>query len=997
MTAALGIASRAAIAAAALAFGMVALLGWVADGRSPLARELTDVGPVLVFCVLGIGLLGGLVTRSSTSSLAGGALIFAALANISRELAPFASNAQFGDGPALWPAYVAGALLLSVYVQAGRRLAPDGVRLAALAVFLSTANGKLFERDENGIYLLIAASVILALGSLPKVFAPLRPGERWIVLVALVFVAWVALAALLGDSPGRGIRQLSRVSFGALLALCLARGGGLQLARHVTLMAVFGLLLTSLLWAAGWGEAIPVEGFTRVTGTRLRLYGMNPNGIGPFFAASACLCAGFALGPRNALLRSGLVGLALLATAGVLLTRSSASLGGWALGMVTVLLLRFALVPRKAWTLPATVLGGFFLTAGWFASPLGAGLREQLDGMTQSQSALGQRYYLWRMAGEAIAASPWVGHGPGQFYVHAQFARPSFFDGTSQILHPHNLWLAIAEGAGIPAALLFTALVLLTFEVARRRIRSGGLQERSLAAGWLGGLFALLAANLLDLGQSQQTFVPMLLWIALGVLGALTHPESPESARDDPLAAPEPARPWFQAALSALALLAVVGPLSAATLARQGSIALAKGEFARSERAIQIARWLAPLDHRLLASMERIRRGQKRPAEALEFARGVVLGTPSRAAGWLNLTRKAFDLGIYEGVAESLEQARRLDPLGSGKAETLALEARFLALRGDLEGAYERLSESLLNQGRPWQSWSLRQASDGTTRLHSGAKGESGFSLLELTQETMRSVLESVRTDPVRARRQVEAVAEATSVAGRPDLAAEWLATVQDATEDRGFVSLTILEARAWCAAGKPERALERISQVLNPEYPYYQLLIVQTLNQLETEPDLLQLSQTFAGGDVLLRGRDLFLEAGAHATMIEALLEWRLRQGEGSAALEELGRLRRELSSESERGAASLRAATRLVVQPTNREPGLKALLLGLCDLAAAAPPEVDLRLLGQAGRIARDSLSIQETEALRGRVHRLVPKGPVRGAFLAALTRAPGQFSGD
>ena len=995
MTAALGIASRAGIAAAALAFGLFALMGWVSDGRSALAREFTDVGPIVVLGVLGAGLLGGLVTRASTWSLAGGTLIFAALANVSRELAPFPSNAHFGDGPALWPVYVVGALLMSLYVQAGRRLAPDGVRLAALAVFLSTANGKLFERDENGIYLLIAASVILMLGTLPRAFAPLRSGERWIALVALAFVAWIALAAVLGDSPGRGMRQLSRVSFGALLALGLARGGGLQLARHVTAVAIFGLLLTCFLWGAGWGEAIPVEGLRRVANTRLRLLGMNANGIAPFFAASACLCAGLTLGPRSALLRSGLGVLVALSTAGVFFTRSSASLGGLALGMGAVLLLRLAFVPRRAWTLPATVVGGFLLAAGWLASPLGAGLRERLDGMTQSQSALGQRYYLWRMASEAIASSPWTGHGPGQFYMHAQYARPSFFDGTSQILHPHNLWLAVAEGAGLPAAILFTTLILLALEVGRRQARSGGPRERTLAASWLGGLIALLAANLLDLGQSQQTFVPMLLWITLGVLGALTRSAAPAPPREeDPPTTSDPGRPLLRIALSLLALFAVIGPLVATTLARQGSIALSKGQLARAERALQAARWIAPLDHRLLGPLERIRRAQQRPAEALEFARGVVLGTPSRAAGWLNLARKALDLGIYDYVPESLEKARRLDPLGSASAEVLAFEARFLALRGDVEGARHRLLESLLRQGRPWQAWQFRQTSGGTARLFSGARGEVGFPLLDLAQEAMERVLESTTVDPVRARREVEAVAEATARAGRPDLAAQWLATIQDASGDRNFVSLTVLEARAWCAAGEPEHALERIGQVGNPENPYYQLLIVETLLQTDAGPDE---PQTFASADVLLRGRDLFLEAGAHASVVEALLEWRLRQRDGPAALEELRRLRRELSSESERGAASLRTATRLVAQPANREPGLQALVLGLCDLAVAPPPEVDLRLPSQAGRTVRDSLSPERSQALRAQIREQVPEGPVRGAFLAALNRAAGQDLGD
>lgn len=993
MIAALALASRLGIAVVALAFGAISLQTWIGAGESPLAREWTSVGPMVVCGVLLILLLLGLAMRASLSIQTGGILLFAALANISNGLAPFPSNARFGDGPVLWPVYVLGVLLVGLYLLAGRRLAPDGVRLAALAVFFSAANAKLFDRGGNGMYLLAAASIALALGASPDRFARLRGKERTVVALAFAFVIWVGLAAVLGDSTGRGLRQFTRVAAGALLALALARGGGLRLARHVTLAALFGIAMTCTLWASAWLEAIPYEGVQRVFETRLRLLGMHANGIGPFFGAGACLTVGIALGPRKFASRVALLGLAMACIAGVVLTRSSASAAGMVAGLAAVALLRTGLVPRAAWALPALLIAALSLFAGWFVSPLSEGAREELAAMTQTPSALGQRFYLWSLAGEAIAERPWIGHGPGQSYVHTKYARPSYYDGTAQDLHPHNLWLSVAEGAGIPAALLFTALIFAAFEVGRRLVRAGSPSVRALTAGWLGSLVAILTANLLDLGQSQQTLVPLLMWITLGVLGALWVEQN--STTGEPSMRTLEARglapwaPFAEGAWVAFILLAVLLPLSALTLTNHSRIALSKGKLSSAERSVQLGRLLAPFDHRSLGILDQIRARQGRPAQAFEFARRKTLGTPTHAANWLALAQRAFDLEQYGEIKPALQRASELDPRGKDRARVLAMEARLSDLQGNRERAHDQLLETLLNQGNPWESWQLQRV-QGDAQLFSGSSRAQGHSLLNLAEEAMQEVRSNAIADPVLARRQVRSVAIATQTAGRPDLAADWLRQVQEAIASDEFVSLAVLETRARCAAGDAERALELLEAIPIRGHPYIQLLKVQCLVALPAGTDQPQIEHSFPGTDQLLLGHDLFLEAGTHAPMIEALLDWKLMGGDAPAALAELHRLRRDLYSGVGRGTVGLRTGSRLLSQDSSVEEGLEALVLGLCDLTFARPragPDLPLKV----GQRVAELLPGDELRPLGEQIQLRVPPGRIREAFLTGLGSPP------
>lgn len=924
---------------AALAFLSipVELETWLRSAESGLA--LSPLSPGILW-VAGVGLLGlalSLAAWRQPGIACAAGLVCAAFAGLAPELPDRALNLQFGNGPAQLPVY--GLFSLAALAGLWRAWRRDCATAALLLVllWLATANGKLYAREQAAPYLWLLAGSLTLLAALPR---PARPRGLLAaaLCVALALLGWVALAAWLGDSQGRGGRMVLRVSTGLLLGAALLCGARERAPKQLLEVGLWGLAAALALQAVGLYEAGRDEGLARVFDSRWRLFGMHPNGSAPLFGLCLCLAAGAAAAARGRA-RIGLCALALLAALCLWRSQSAAAAGGAVLGLGTLLVGWAGLWPRRARSLPLAAL--LLLALGWgaWSSPLGARLEEHLIASAEGPSALGQRYHFWRMSAAAIADSPWVGQGPNQYYRHARFAAPSYYDSTPQDLHPHNLALALAEGAGLPALALFAALTLVTFEAGRRRLSSAnGARERAPTAALLGSLVAILGSNTLDLGQSQQTWIPLWSWLCLGALL--------------PVPGQGPAgRAWGGwLALGAWWVL-VLPAVAAEHLTARGTALLSRADLSGARAHARWAQRLAPHDIAPVQLELQLLRRSAGAQQVLEAARRAAGATPGRAAGQLALAEACLDAGRLQETERLIELAERLDPRGPDAAARAELALELELRRGRMAQAEQHLRRALNLQGSPWRRLELVRE-EGRFLLAARGAGagprprvDLGAALAELEQECLALAAER----PVDSRRRARGIHDAWRELRELRRAADFLAA-QRVASAAPFASLLYLECELWLDLGDFERAaeLERLLSARDARMAQWIRLALAVERQdpaaaAGMRADLFGVGSSF--GDW-----DLFFEAGQLRIPLERWYRLCLLLGDAEAAERALRRALRDTSAAQARRQTAERAL--LVAARSSLSPDAVARLLAL------ALAEFDLPVARQKGPGALDGL---------------------------------------
>lgn len=954
-------ATAAAIAAVSAAYALFALDTLILAGTFPFAAAWTDTLPVVACASLGLLLALAALRRPGATCAAGGVVAWALAVSGVCELPSFATNFNLGDTPRLWPWLLAlGTLLGGVTVAGPRGFAPRS-RLAVLAVFAATSNGKLFSRDDQAIYALLAAAVLLLLLELARTpLAPLGRGARAAVGLGASFVLWVFVAALLGDGVGQGLRVAGRVATGAALALALALTLDRDGRRAVALALLAGVAAALVVLAAGYADAAAVTGWAPLFDSRLRLFDMHPNGVGPLFALGLTLGAGFALAPglgRPA--RGACAGLALASVLALVQTDSRASLFGAVAGAGTFALAWARRAPRDGRPWYAAGLGLLALAIAAWCTPAADGARARLDALTQSQSALGQRYHFWRMALDAIERSPWFGVGPNQYHVHAQYARPSFYDGTSQTLHTHNLPLGVAEGAGWPALVLWGALLLVTLEAARRTLRRReGRAERAVPAGILAAFVALLAANLLDLGQSQSTFVPLFGWIVLGWFGSAA---TREHRRGPASATPVVGLVWIGLAL------AVVQPLAGAGLRQRALVLHDRGRPEESLSTQLRALAIDPGDTRGLPATARMAARLGWRAMALELRERRVASAPGRASAHLSLARELHAQGRSAAAARSLARARELDPLGEQREDFEILGASLALAAGDRQRAVDALVRTSLWQGAPWERLPMvalpSDAQGSTQRAFAVPPGLEPIPLGDIVDAVAQSALERVDSDPVTARRQLYGAILGYRADGRPERSLEVSREYARRLGAERIPSMVAIEVDALLDAGRADEALALAESSAGADTKALLFRRARAHFALGRLDEAIELAERAHGSRL---GNDLFFDAGAYAP--EALLRSRLFQR----------------AERWEEAALALRLALRDTRAANDRFGLATDYWQAVVDAAPGAEPVLDaLAILGPAlgGKLEAPDRSA----AMRARA----------GRGLAASGLAPGEFA--
>ena len=739
---------------AAFGWGAMALSGTWSNSSSLVmaAQVLLMLGLVLATIFRGEvddkrGLCAGVVLALFSWALAAEKMV---------HLPMVASARDFGAGPNLIWVYALLPMFLGSFALSGGRHKLVHRALFLLGIWV-TGNGKLFYGGlVPGFALLLGALLFVAL-LLAQGDSLTRLWSRWrsafgtpLSIVFLALPLWWLIAGFFGDDQGAGLRVGFRLLIPAMVAIAMVRGLDRSGEKYLFGGFIFGLTLAVGLAILGVAEAAEVYPWSVVQGSRLRVIGLHPNLGGALLAMGLPLAIAWGFAVRGAgKLQRGFGALLVLFVFGALLwTGSRASLLGACVGVFGLpLILRSK--RQISWVLPvvAACLG---LALVLFATPLGDPLRDSLDSKALTQSALGQRWHIWKMAWSATMDNPLTGVGPLSFHAHSAFAESSYYDGTSQTLHTHNIFLGASAGAGLIGLALFVSYIFGLFEAGRRTLfAKSGLcqQDRGLPAAMLSALLVLAVCNQLDLGQSQVSFLPMFFWIALGVFGArLAKGQAP---------APGSTSSSSLHAVAALALWPAMGStILGAGLVERAADQADAGEVQRAVETYELT--LGPWSHVRRSSVERalsaLHMRAKNKQGRIATWEEATTARPQLADVWISLAEAQLAASLWKEADSSISRALELDPRGQTAAWMWMIAAQCALEMGDGKYARTCLETAIAGGQGPRSGMRIRRDESGAISFPLRGKN-AAIKLESVIDKIGERMIGLATTDPISSRR----------------------------------------------------------------------------------------------------------------------------------------------------------------------------------------------------------------------------------------------------
>jgi O-antigen ligase len=139
-----------------------------------------------------------------------------------------------------------------------------------------------------------------------------------------------------------------------------------------------------------------------------------------------------------------------------------------------------------------------------------------------NQASVDSRLLLWQAAAELWRSAPITGVGPGGFL----WSYPAFLTAgaavESNLLHPHNVWLELATGWGVPGLIWLVALLILWLRAAGRSLPAFSRATQAVVIGLSAALVGALAHAQVDTFLALPDLAAWLM-MALGLMGMVTR------------------------------------------------------------------------------------------------------------------------------------------------------------------------------------------------------------------------------------------------------------------------------------------------------------------------------------------------------------------------------------------------------------------------------------------------------------------------------------------
>jgi O-antigen ligase len=242
----------------------------------------------------------------------------------------------------------------------------------------------------------------------------------------------------------------------------------------------------------------------------------------------------------------------------ILVSSSTGSILGAGVGLLFLLIWKDH---RFLWLVPVLIL----LALGLLYSQINGSLSEFFTLLLKKQhDSIISRLDVWRDTVYIIRDFPLTGVGLGNFgSVLKDFYNSNLFPQTATYyFHPHNTLLSVAVDLGIPALVLYVALLSGTFAMVLKTMKRVRSLVKYLLMGLLSGLLAHQVFGLTDayvLGKK----LGLIMWIFIGLVAAIYVNKHPlagfSTSSEDSPAHIKPKMGWQNLGLWAKQLLIGIG------------------------------------------------------------------------------------------------------------------------------------------------------------------------------------------------------------------------------------------------------------------------------------------------------------------------------------------------------------------------------------------------------------------------------------------------------
>jgi len=442
------------------------------------------------------------------------------------------------------------------------------------------------------------------------------PGDRRIFMVAGGLVMWSVLAPLISTpfttAHTAGILQLCMgFSFSWLVALELSDADQKTRCGSLFVLGVGGAILSVIVLLQATGLTLP--GFIPAQSIEFQAPGTlgNPNWTAAFLLPLVPILLGvrneFSTGDGKRFPGSVCLGMAVLIAAATLATRSKAGAIALIAGIVVYVIFNPKLNRRIRLSMIIGLSTAISVLLAWLVS----------SGLLRSLVWTRGRLFLWKACLILIAQHPITGYGLGGFLPAYPEALPQLLNGDPLAYMPlhriefaYNDFLQMAVDAGLPAALLFLALVFLLLHRAFRN-------SDSLSRG-VGAAIASMALYGCFDSPLQLPGTLALWWFLVGWM--MARRMSDHGKQDGIIKQRWRYRVVFASFIAFLGIFQAVRFCAADFFWTRGFSALRSNEYNHASEMMQTAAAFAPEYAKLLSESAKTSLLDRNPDQALQTA-----------------------------------------------------------------------------------------------------------------------------------------------------------------------------------------------------------------------------------------------------------------------------------------------------------------------------------------------------------------------------------------
>ena len=360
---------------------------------------------------------------------------------------------------------------------------------------------------------------------------PFQSALKWFYISVALYILWMAVASIVGDTPIRSLRIMKEEWLFAIVpvGVYLMRKEGyrkkliLAFVLGVGIFSVYGILqhFTGVYWTKKVPPNVAPDFGYIVKGT-------FPHSMtfGNYYATAAAFVSTYTLVQWKKMTDPGRLLFGLVSSFAILVTLFSYSRGSIIALTLGLLTLGFILGRRKA-----AYAAGVFIAialAALIAFPgLFVRMQQNLQREFNANDEKG-RTFIWSTSMKIAEENPVFGVGQGNFHDAYKRLRPADVPGTKNQVHAHNDQINIAAIAGYPGALFFLGIWAAVFVYCWRGwwlANKRGVDGSYFAAGLIGAV-TFFFSSITEATFADEEVRQMLMFVWAVGLWQILYPQS---------------------------------------------------------------------------------------------------------------------------------------------------------------------------------------------------------------------------------------------------------------------------------------------------------------------------------------------------------------------------------------------------------------------------------------------------------------------------------------